>query len=377
MYRQSSYNYFIPYCEGKVLYYNAHKRTGFLMGRAEHERIQLRFDDPISFELEYPTVFRHFEKLGFFVEEGTDEIAALRFAYNKEVVYNPEVHMVLCITGEMSAMPEFVEAVKKHIDRVAGTLHPPLLCLEWTGEGILNRYEELVEPVTMYAEAACSQSGIRFRGQMAVEMEVDRTIHDKLHHDKGIPTYHHTIRKIKEISSRNPDLALLLVTGYPDGEACDKEAFAGIFSACGNVILKWRLKEYRLAALAKATGFPLCPGCGEVEDDRWYRLKWPRLHQYTIVSDGEVYVGKPEKRHPALWGRLSDDGTVDWDEQKRAQVLGMPWFETETCRSCKHLLLFSPICSQISNGKEGACPLKLGVVTPEKLIVKEFEEAGT
>lgn len=55
MYKQSRYNYFVPYCN-KILYFNALSKISFLMTPQEHEKLQEQFADPISFEFGIPSV---------------------------------------------------------------------------------------------------------------------------------------------------------------------------------------------------------------------------------------------------------------------------------------------------------------------------------
>ena len=50
MYKQSRYNYFVPYCN-KILYFNALSKISFLMTTQEHEKLQEQFADPISLSL--------------------------------------------------------------------------------------------------------------------------------------------------------------------------------------------------------------------------------------------------------------------------------------------------------------------------------------
>lgn len=376
MYKQSDYNYFVPYREDKVIYYNAVTRNSFVMSRAEHERIHAQFADPISFELGFPTVFLRFKEWGFFVEEGVEETAVLRFRHNREVLYSPEVHIVVCITKEMQEREMLVAAIKKHVDNLANATRPPLVCIEWTGEGVLGCYEEVMVPVINHAQTVCRQQGIALRLQMQIEMEADEVIHDKLHHDKGIPTYRATVRLVEKLCSDLPDVQVLVEVGFTAGEEPDKAAFTEAFTARKNLLFAWIPKNYQVAKLAKA-GVAFCSGGGEVEEDNWYQLQSPRLNQYAILDNGNVYSGKPKDANAKPWGSLTGEGKIEWDEPRRAQVLGTPWFETEKCRKCKHLYLFSSVCSRMDADGKGFCCLDLDAFAPENIVVAEFEQKST
>lgn len=87
MYKQSRYNYFVPYCN-RILYFNSLTKKSFLMTPQEHEKLQKQFSDPISFEFGIPSVFNKFAEWGFFVKEEIDELALFRYLYNKDILYN-------------------------------------------------------------------------------------------------------------------------------------------------------------------------------------------------------------------------------------------------------------------------------------------------
>ena len=74
MYKLSKYNYFVPYRD-KMLYYNSLRRSSFVMTLAEHQKIRKLFEDPVSFGLEFPSVFAQFYNWGFFTDSYTNEEA--------------------------------------------------------------------------------------------------------------------------------------------------------------------------------------------------------------------------------------------------------------------------------------------------------------
>lgn len=328
MYRQSYYNYFVPYQDNKVIYYNALTRNSFVMSQSEHERIQSKFGDPISFELGFPTVFRQFREWGFFVKEGDDEIAPLRFRYNKDVLFSTEVHIILSVTNEVPAMEKYTVIVKKNIEHLLAKMSPSLLCLEWSGNEVLAHYAESVVPISDYAYALCKQYDIPLRLQMLI-----------------------------------------------DGAIQDKEEFNPKLSAHDKLLVRQVPKSPSANNLFPTeTDLDLTDwSVGNHTDNEWYPVNSPRLYQYTILGNGDVCCGRQEYGESVILGKLLDDGTIEWDEQQRMQLLGSPWFETERCRQCKHLYLLSSICPKMRNVSKYHCCLDLNVITPEKIIIAEFE----
>lgn len=328
MYRQSCYNYFVPYQDGKVIYYNALTRNSFVMLTSEHERIQNKFDDPISFELGIPTVFHQFKEWGFFVKEGEDEIAPFRFRYNKEVLFSPDLHIILHVANEVPIKEEYIVIVKKHIEHLVVNSFLPLLCLEWGGNAVLDQYEDLVVPISDYTHTLCKQYDIPFKLQMLI-----------------------------------------------DGEEWDKDDFIPRLSAHDKLVVR-QMTKLSLAndRFPVETDFDLIDwNATDDKDNEWYPVFFPRLYQYTILGNGDVCCGRPGNRGIAILGKLLNNGTIEWDEQQRIQLLGSPWFETERCRQCKHLYLLSLICSRMCSVSKNFCCLELNVIAPEQIIIEEFE----
>lgn len=84
MHKLSFYNFYLPYKE-RVIYFNGISCVIFSMKKQEHQQIQALFNDLISFEINYTSVFNQFRNWGFIVEVNEDEIALLRLRNHRAI----------------------------------------------------------------------------------------------------------------------------------------------------------------------------------------------------------------------------------------------------------------------------------------------------
>lgn len=380
MYKQSNYNYFIPY-ENRVIYFNALTRNSFLLKPIEHERIQKQFADPISFELEFPTVFKQFAQWGFFVKEEVDEIAVILYRHHKEVTFNREYHLIVSLEA-IENVDSFVSSIKKHLLAMASQEHIPFLCLEWVGTDLLQQIDTCLYPVSTFAKELCNQYHIDFRCQLELEMEDDEMVHDKIHHQKGVPTYHTTLRQIENLCSDSFGYSVYLEVTSTGSSLEKKPHFIAQFSpeTRQHLTINWKTKavlEDYLAEKSQMIEKIMSEQEPETNSTNQYPLKSPRMYQNTLVYGGNIYCGKSATfKEQAPKGVLTQDGTIEWDEEVRAQLMGTSWMESAKCRECKHLPLLSAICSNAYHTGKNYCPLKDKLMTPEWLIVQEFKAKG-
>lgn len=160
MYKQSRYNYFVPYCN-KILYFNSLTKKSFLMSPQEHEKLQKQFSDPISFEFGIPSVFSKFTEWGFFVREETDELALFRYLYNKDILYSRDCHLIIALSESREDNSGMTDSIKEHLSSLfkEGITS---LCIEWLGEESdtdIDSYKHIIEG---YAKENCNKAGIDY-----------------------------------------------------------------------------------------------------------------------------------------------------------------------------------------------------------------------
>jgi uncharacterized protein len=165
MYKVSRYNYFIEY-RRRIICFNGFTGMVFSVSQKEHEKLKELFNDLISFQIQYGSVFHRMKTLGFIVPEDVDEIDKIRYKNKQSVFLNKFYRLIInpildCIfncwycnqhTQNKGGMkPEVVEKIKKHINVMVKDEKITGLYLDWFGGEPLMYFDEIVYPVAQYA----------------------------------------------------------------------------------------------------------------------------------------------------------------------------------------------------------------------------------
>lgn len=278
MYKPSTKNYFINH-QDKIIYYNAFTRNSFALTTKEHEKMQSYFADPITFELEFPSVFEVFRKQGFFVDSSIDEDILYRYRYYKDITYSKDFHLI--IDFEYPENEIELAWLIKHIEQALCNTAFTFVCIEWKGREIEKYMDTWIIPLTSHIQQLCESYGYKYQFQFKKNIE---------------------------------------------------------------------------------------------ENKEWYYISGPRINQYTIQNSGEVYAGYALPGKNNRWGRLSADGVIEWDEEKKEIFLAMPWFDAEGCMGkCKDYMLYGPLCAHFRQQHIKVCLRNDNNLNPEKIIIDEFE----
>ena len=383
MYQASQYNYFVPYRD-KIIYYNSLHRSRFAMTMAEHQRIRKLFEDPISFSLEYPSVFAQFYQWGFFVDAYTNETAIFRYLYNRDVIFSSHYHLVLANTPQHELSSAFKVPLVKHIKHMLDSKEIRSLCVEWCGCNILNSFESFIRPLFIEADKICKKSGVELKGQIEVNLSNNEVVHNKLYHNKGVPTFRQTLQTIRQIHTVYSGYRLhLSVNAFPF-DVNEKENFMKQLGADARKRIHWtwippEMWQNETEKSKSATFYRKCfnEGCEEINPEQTVALLAPRKNAAVIYPDGKVYMSIPpdfSQENTEAEGTLNEtDGSIRWDEAAREKRLSWLWFERPKCVECRHLPLFAGICPLLSIKIGQICPVENKLIDPEAMIVKEFE----
>ena len=382
MYKISQYNYFVPYRD-KILYYNSIRRSSFVMTLAEHQKIRKLFEDPVSFGLEFPSIFAQFYNWGFFTDSYTDETAVFRYLYNRDIIFNSNYHLVLVNTAKQEFSSGFVEAVAKHINQTLCSKEIKRICIEWRGYNILDTFDDRIQPLFNRAKKMCKIAGTELTGQIEVNLSNNAVIHNKLYHKKGIPTYETTLQTIRHITTKYPEYRLRVHVSTVPSDPVAKEDFLQQF---GNLSLKrihwiWAPHKKNKPAeeensIATFMQNRLNEDYEEINPELTYPWLAPRKNAVVIYPNNKVYMSVPFDSHqePEAQGVLNEtDGIIQWNEPEREKILSQMWFERKLCNSCKHLPLLSQVCPLLIIKSGIICPIDNKLIDPETIIIKEFE----
>jgi len=385
MYKASKYNFFAPYKE-KVIYHNSLRGNSFAMTMSEHLRIRKLFEDPISFSLEYPSVFAQFYRWGFFVDTHTDEVAVFRYLYNKDVVFRSDYHLVLINTAQQAFSSDFIVPVAKHIKQTLESKEVRMICIEWSGHNVLNTFKPFIHPLFIKAQKLCEKSGVELLGQIEVKMSNNAVIHNKLYHNRGIPTYESTLDTIQHLIRQYPFIRLRVrINAFPS-DATARDTFLEQFDSIAHERVHWIWgphyeQEKDEVENAKKIAAIFQNRLGEdytvINPEQTYALSAPRKNVAVIEPDRNVYMSVPPDSpevKQAVVGTLNEtDGSIQWDEAEREKRLSMLWYEWKKCKDCPYLPLFAAICPLLNIQIGLVCPIKNKMIDPEAVIIKEFE----
>ncbi len=431
MYKQSSYNYFVQDGD-KVVYLNGITSKMFAMSQAEHAKMQILLQDLEKFQVEYPTTFKYFEKQGFITTDDVDEISILLYR-NRQAVFTDKNYMLIinptlecnfrcwyCYEehnqGFMSQ--EVMTRIKRHIRYMIEKEKITSLTLSWFGGEPFLYFDEIVYPLSLFAQKLCSENGIPFfsnatsngylidkdvalkmveikLNHLQITLDGDENRHNKIRNANGSPSFQKIIDNINLLLEMSKDVTITLRINY------DKKT---LFVSNWNNVLNLFHTKYRnricvdfqqvwqtmtenqgenhkvleLQSLCSKLGFQLQSnavlfhlGCGCIcYGDKYYHAE--------LNYDGKVYRctsrGYTEKQ---LMGELGEDGIIKWNEKMMAKRYSKAPFENELCLTCKYLPLCLGFCSQklleLSEKElEELCCLRYMDVYPETMILNYF-----
>ncbi len=355
MYKTSKYNSIIP-LQDKMYYINALKGAVFPVKREEHRTLKALFSDPITFELEYPSVFNQFFQWGFFTDSDEKEEMLFYYRYLDEVVNNSGLHLSLLLEKNDPIDTTFMECLKTYISAQLASRSISSLTLEWNGNHLLSCFDTHIYPFSKTVEAMCKEKKLDFYNQLNIAVSCNPRIHNKLFHDKGVPTYdkhHSTIRSLCE-NSGSFDINLRIV------RTADEEQYN---SFTASLVNNERVRYLPVAHTDRN------PKMGKIFYIRKESIHCARKNLILINSNAEVFSSYVNYINNAQTGNLDANGNIKWKTLQREKELAIPWFNNRICKKCPYLPLLVQVCCnyQIKNDML-ICPLKNHIITVENIL---------
>lgn len=406
MYKQSKYNYIIPHKE-RVVYFNGISNKSFSTNIEEHNKLQILFEDPISFEINYPSVLKKFTEWGFFVMDDIDEIDILRYRHKMEVINNRDYHLVINPTlecnfacwycyqehpkGYMST--DTIRKVMSHIQYMIEEEHITKLDLSWFGGEPLLFFEEVIYPISSHAKLLCEKFHIPYYASITtnaskidlnmirkmkrielnsfqITIDGDAKRHNLIRNENGKPSFDIIMRNIKDICNLIEEAHITLRFNYDD-KTLNSDKIKELFD---NIPLEHRRKIHpnfqrvwqtfkeqkpnhetpmenkrrlELTNYCKSLGYFIPSPANAFSIGSTYKCYADRKYHAEINYDGKVYSctarGYSEEYEI---GKLLDNGKIVFSEEKQIQKLARTTFENEMCLPCKFLPLCLGPCSQ-------------------------------
>lgn len=433
MNKLSAYNYTVPYGD-RIIYYNGISRHMFSLNKQEHERIQNLFQDLISFEINFTSVFSRFKEWGFLIDEDVDEMDILRLRNRNEIYSDRQYRLFINPTLECNfscwycyekhpqgyMTEEVIERIKKHIAYMVERVRIDSLTLSWFGGEPLLYFNEVVYPISLFAKRVCEEHHIPFRNgattnaskidlNMVMKMKEinmngfqitidgDEPRHNKIRNENGSPTFRKIVNNIGLLCEHIPDIYITLRVNY-DNQTLERSDMMSVFNIIpekyrtnigvdfqrvwqtGGAITEENEKRKTLYDESRTMGYA-ANGISQVfmlgKNHKCYS---DRRFYAEVNYDGKVYRctarGYEDKY---VVGELTEDGRIVWDEKKLAKLIGKATFENKMCLACKYLPLCMGPCSQRVRETpvdklENICYLKDCEISPETAMIDYYKQ---
>jgi uncharacterized protein len=425
MNKLSDYNFFIEH-EQRIICFNGMSGYSFSFSKKEYERLKEQFDDLISFQIQYDSVFEWLKKWGFIVDEDTNEIDVIKFR-NKQAVMSDKFYRLIinpteeCVfncwyctqhkrnTGYMNE--EIQDKIKNHIKFMIDKEKITGLYLDWFGGEPLIYFDEVMYPLAEYAFEAAKQHQLPFTHHVTsnaylinpaivqkmkeislksfqITIDGDEKRHNSIRNINGKPSYKRIMENILLLCEQIPDVNIILRLNF-DEKTLFLSDMTKVFECIPqkyrqNISVDfqrvWQTKKdamrenpvlldlYRQCiSLGYRAGIP-----GGFELGRQFRCYADRYYHSVINYNGKVY--KCTLHMEKEDGILHENGAIEWNKQTLVQLYSNATFENEKCLKCKYLpLCFGP-CSQVAKSKCNLpCYYDMGEIKIEQFIIEMYK----
>lgn len=433
MYKTSRYNYFIEH-NSRIIYANGLSNQIFSLSKSEHDNMTNLFNDLISFEINYPSMFLKLVEWGFIINESVDEIDIIRYRNKKATILSKDYHLVVNPTLECNFNcwycyenhtkgymdKKTVDLVKKHILFMIEKELITGLDLSWFGGEPLLYFDEVVYPISSYAKKICVLNKIPFvtsittnaskmdlsiiKKMMEINMNqfqitIDGTPerHNKIRNENGKPSFETIMNNIMNLCETNKNATIVLRINYDDKTLKD-DTIKDIFK---DMPIKYRKqitpsfqrvwqtvkrsdhenkKHLELSKLCNSLGFRFNSPSNVFQPGKYYKCYVDRYYHTEINFDGKVYsCTARDYTDDYVTGVLEATGEIIWNEERRVKRYAKATFENEMCLECKYLPLCLGPCSQkISESSKDnlkdLCYLYFSEIKPETVIQEYYDK---
>lgn len=432
MYKLSNYNYFVPYL-GRTIFFNGLSGHIFSTSEKEYQFLQKQFADPISFKLQYNSVFNKFKEWGFIIEEQKDELDVIRLRNRKEVFGNKNYHLVInptleCIfkcwycyekhpKGYMSEPT--INLVKKHIQWMVDNERIDGLHLGWFGGEPLMYFNKVMVPIAQYAMELMKEQKLPFEHHVTtnaflinskmvdkflelninsfqITIDGDEKRHNMIRNINGRPTFQKIMDNINLLCERIPAVHVVLRINY-DNDTLEQSNLDVVFSMIHQAYRKnitinyqrvWQTggkttdydKRIYWQKLSDKLGFNPCYISNIFSVNKGYTCYVDKVYHTEINYDGKIFkCTARDYSDKYVKGTLQNDGRIEWNNDMLSQQYGKATFENKMCLACKHLPICNGPCSQKLmetplESYESICSLKSSEIMPESFIIDLYEK---
>lgn len=388
---ESRYNFYIPDGEN-MLFFNGVSGKVFLVSNDNAQYLKDIMSNEVNQSKE-PNICGYLAQMRFLVESYDAEFNYLK-ELNRKKIKSSEYYLVInptqnCIfrcwycyeTHIKSRMTKDVRLnINKFIYNVIDRPDIDYFALGWFGGEPLMYFDDVVYPLSLYAQAEAKKRGKAFSNSMTtngylltkrniekfdeinlrniqVTLDGDENSHNNTRNMKGKPSFNIIIQNCIDFCSYSKNNTVILRINYTD------EIIQTDFSHVLNVIPKefrsqidvqfkrvwqtYETKKQKTPVGLKENKDNIRKMCfnsayhTSVAAFSGYSCYADRLNYANINFDGKVYrcTAMDYNSNNSL-GYLNSKGELIWDNHKLNDIDDKPYFDNANCSECKYL----PIC---------------------------------
>ncbi len=246
----SRYNYKVEY-GNKYILFNGVTGCLFSIKKSENKLFETLFRNLDFFEEKQPDLFESIEKMGFIINNSTNEINHILLRNKKailldktyDVFINPTLECNFkcwyCyenrIKGRMNKAT--IDKLKKHLTFMVEKDRITALNLSWFGGEPLLYFKEIVFEFSLFAKKLCKSNNIPFKNSITsngflinkrmiddfktinlnrfqITLDGNKEKHDKIRTISGLGTYERIISNIKDLLQHHKDALINLRINY-------------------------------------------------------------------------------------------------------------------------------------------------------------------
>ena len=315
---------------------------------------------------------------------------------------------------------DVLNRVKSHIDLKIKEKKINHLSLGWFGGEPLLYFDEVVYPLSIYAQEKCRLENIAYSNsvttngflidkkriekcneidlrQFQITLDGEKSAHDQVRNQRGEPSFDRIIQNVIDICSLLADSVVTLRINYTDEsihtqfhnvlDIIPVEFRKQIFVQFHRVWQTYSTKEKSEEAkkLLKVNENALRENGFNVSYSHYYSIfsghvcYADRKNYANINFDGNVFRCTARDYTPQnSYGFLNEKGEIIWEEIKLQNIDYSPYFDNKKCLECKYLPLCGGPCFQKAistiNNSENFCTKSLLDSDVNTFIVQHYLE---
>jgi uncharacterized protein len=428
----SKYNFFIQN-NNQIICFNGISRFIFSLNKEEYEFLKKSLENLDDFNKKYPSYYALLKKNFFIVDDDLSEYDYIRYLNRLAVFSNNSYRITINPTLECNFkcwycyethpqgfMSDRIKSgIINHIEYVGNNKLVKGLDLTWFGGEPLLYFDKIVFPISLKAKKVFEKNNLNFSNHATTnaylidekmikkfnqinlnsfQVTIDgiKEEHNKIRNENGKPSFDRIMENINMLCKNNKNAYILLRINYTDKTlsnisslldyiplSLNRQINLGFhrvwqtidkINTSSNDAAKENLTKIIDQAIQK--GF-MC-SYPESFPERYVRCYADRYWHTEINYDGNVYkctMDYNKKPH----GKLLENGTIEWDKSRIAQMYSQATFENEMCKNCKMLPVCLGPCSRkiVEENNCGEClgslcNMKNSEIGYEKLILDHY-----